>query len=56
MQKNECINLLKTQYFQDIRQKNNPSRLTSNAWGENKSICMQQIGDFSDLKMLLNSF
>ena len=37
MQQSECMQLLRTQYLKDTKQKNNLSKLTNQAWGEKKS-------------------
>ena len=56
MQQSECIQLLRTQYLKDTKQKNNLSKLTNQAWGEKKSECLTTIGGFPQIRSALNSF
>ena len=56
MQKSECIQLLRSEFLKDSKQKNNLSKLTSQAWWGQKNECVQQIGGFSQIKPLLHQF
>lgn len=53
MQKSQCIQLLRTTFLKAPQQKNNLSKLTQQAWGENKKECLQLVGDFSHIRSLL---
>ena len=56
MQQSECMQLLRTEYLKDTKQKNNLSKLTNQAWGEKKSECLTTIGGFPQIRSALNSF
>src|SRR3989338_7757294 len=51
----ECIQALQTQYQQDTAQAANISKLTSDAWGANKTECMQSIGGVSQIRDYLDT-
>ncbi len=56
MQKSECIQLLRSQYLKDQKQKNNLSKLTNEARKEKKADCLTAVGGFPEIKLLINQF
>ena len=55
MDKSTCLNTLKVQYFKDTNQKNNISKLTTDAWWDDKTECINNIWWISQIKLALSS-
>jgi hypothetical protein len=43
MEKTECLYNLKNQFFKDTNQRTNISKLITDAWGENKTECVNTL-------------
>lgn len=54
MQKSECIQQLRATFLKDNELKNNLSKLTTQARGNEKTECLSAVGGFSQIKPLLS--
>ena len=55
MDKSQCLTTLKVQYFKDTNQKNNISKLATEAWGDNKTDCINNVWWIAQIKLALSN-